>query len=395
MRLSWNEVRVRAAKFVREWADAAYEKGETQSFYNEFFEIFGVRRRNVARYEAHVKKLDNRSGFIDLFWPGVLIVEQKSEGRDLEVAYGQAGDYFDSLPERDRPRYILVSDFQSFELHDLDEGEQTSFALVDLPSHVEAFGFILGVQRRIFRDQDPVNVEASASMGRLHDALEASGYSGHDLEVFLVRTVFCLFADDTGIFEPRDLFLDLLETRTREDGSDLGPALARLFQVLNTPVDQRQAKLDEDLARFPYVNGDLFAARLTIPDFDAAMRSALIDACRFDWAAISPAIFGALFQSVMDAAERRAQGAPLHHREKHPEGDRAAVSRRSESGVQPAPGAQGQAPPRRTDSLSEAAWRDEVLRSGLWLRQFPDHCLSGITRTGNRSDPGTAPRQGR
>ena len=309
MRLSWNEVRVRAAKFVREWADAAYEKGETQSFYNEFFEIFGVRRRSVARYEAHVKKLDNRSGFIDLFWPGVLIVEQKSEGRDLEVAYGQAGEYFDSLPERERPRYILVSDFRSFELHDLDEGEQTSFALVDLPSHVEAFGFILGVQRRIFRDQDPVNVEASASMGRLHDALEASGYSGHDLEVFLVRTVFCLFADDTGIFEPRDLFLDLLETRTREDGSDLGPALARLFQVLNTPVDQRQAKLDEDLARFPYVNGDLFAARLTIPDFDAAMRSTLIDACRFDWAAISPAIFGALFQSVMDAAERRAQGA--------------------------------------------------------------------------------------
>ena len=309
MRLSWNEMRARGARFADEWRDAAYEKGETQSFYNAFFEIFGVRRRSVARYEEHVRKLDNRSGFIDLFWPGVLIVEQKSEGRDLEVAYGQAGEYFDSLSERDRPRYILVSDFQSFELHDLDEGEQTSFALVDLPSHVEAFGFILGVQRRIFRDQDPVNVEASASMGRLHDALEASGYSGHDLEVFLVRTVFCLFADDTGIFEPRDLFLDLLETRTREDGSDLGPALARLFQVLNTPVDQRQAKLDEDLARFPYVNGDLFAARLTIPDFDAAMRSALIDACRFDWAAISPAIFGALFQSVMDAAERRAQGA--------------------------------------------------------------------------------------
>ncbi len=160
MRLSWNEIRTRASKFVREWADAAYEKGETQSFYNEFFEIFGVRRRSVARYEEHVKKLDNRSGFIDLFWPGILIVEQKSEGRDLEVAYGQAGEYFDSLPERDRPRYILVSDFQSFELHDLDEGEQTSFALVDLPSHVEAFGFILGVQRRIFRDQDPVNVEA-------------------------------------------------------------------------------------------------------------------------------------------------------------------------------------------------------------------------------------------
>ena len=309
MRLSWNEMRARAARFADEWRDAAYEKGEMQSFYNAFFEIFGVRRRSVARYEAHVRKLDNQSGFIDLFWPGVLIVEQKSAGRDLVRAYGQAGEYFDSLSERDRPRYILVSDFQTFELHDLDEGEHITFPLADLHDHVEEFGFILGVQRRTFRDQDPVNVEASASMGRLHDALEASGYSSHDLEVFLVRTVFCLFADDTGIFEPRDIFLDLLETRTREDGSDLGGLLARLFQALNTPVDQRQAKLDEDLGRFPYVNGDLFAARLTIPDFDAAMRAALIDACRFDWAAISPAIFGALFQSVLDPAERRAQGA--------------------------------------------------------------------------------------
>ena len=309
MRLSWNEIRTRAAQFTHEWQDAAYEKGETQSFYNDFFGIFGVRRRSVARYEERVRKLDNQSGFIDLFWPGVLLVEQKSAGRDLAKAYGQAGEYFDVLLEKDRPRYILVSDFQNFELHDLDEREETAFTLADLPAHVEKFGFILGVQRRTFRDQDPVNVKASELMGRLHDALKASGYDGHDLEVFLVRTVFCLFADDTGIFEPRDIFLDLLETRTREDGSDLGGWLARLFQVLNTPVDRRQAKLDEDLARFPYVNGNLFAVRLTIPDFDAEMRAVLLDACRFDWTAISPAIFGALFQSVMESAERRAQGA--------------------------------------------------------------------------------------
>ena len=309
MRLSWNEIRIRAAQFAHEWKDAAYEKGETQSFYNDFFGIFGVRRRSVARYEERVRKLDNQSGFIDLFWPGVLLVEQKSTGRDLAKAYGQAGEYFDVLTEKDRPRYILVSDFQNFELHDLDEREETAFTLADLPAHVEKFGFILGVQRRTFRDQDPVNVKASELMGRLHDALKASGYDGHDLEVFLVRTVFCLFADDTGIFEPRDIFLDLLETRTREDGSDLGGWLARLFQVLNTPVNRRQAKLDEDLARFPYINGNLFAVRLTIPDFDAEMRAVLLDACRFDWTAISPAIFGALFQSVMESAERRAQGA--------------------------------------------------------------------------------------
>ena len=309
MRLSWNEVRVRAASFAEEWRDAAYEKGETQSFYNDFFEVFDVRRRSVARYEEHVAKLDNGRGFIDLYWPGVLIVEQKSAGRDLDKAYGQAGEYFDALPERDRPRYILVSDFQTFELHDLDEREVVAFSLADLPAHVEAFGFILGVQRRRFRDQDPVNIEAAELVGRLHDALDDAGYRGHDLERFLVRIVFCLFADDTGVFEPRDILFDFLESRTRHDGSDLGAMLAQLFQVLDTPEDDRTATLDQDLARFPYVNGNLFEEPLRIPAFDASMREKLLDACRFDWSNISPAIFGALFQSVMDSVERRKQGA--------------------------------------------------------------------------------------
>ena len=309
MRLSWNEVRVRAAAFAEDWKDAAYEKGETQSFYNAFFDVFGVRRRNIARYEAHVAKLDNRSGFIDLFWPGVLIVEQKSAGRDLRRAYEQAGEYFDALPERDRPRFILVSDFQTFELHDLDERETVTFPLADLPAHVESFGFILGVQRRTFRDQDPANIEAAELVGRLHDALADAGHRGHDLERFLVRVVFCMFADDTGVFEPRDIFLDFIETRTGEDGADLGPWLAQLFEVLDTPEDERAATLDEDLARFPYIDGDLFEGHLRTFSFDTAMRGALLDACRFDWSNISPAIFGALFQSVMDPAERRAQGA--------------------------------------------------------------------------------------
>ena len=187
MRLSWNEVRARAATFAEDWKDAAYEKGETQSFYNAFFEVFGVRRQSVARYEQHVAKLGNRSGFIDLFWPKVLLVEQKSAGRDLKAAYEQAGEYFDALPDRDRPRFILVSDFQTFELHDLHEREAVAFPLEDLPAHVESFGFILGVQRRTFRDQDPANIEAAELVGRLHDALADAGHRGHDLERFLVR----------------------------------------------------------------------------------------------------------------------------------------------------------------------------------------------------------------
>ena len=309
MRLSWNEIRVRAAAFAQEWADAAYEKGETQSFYNDFFRLFGVKRRSVARYEEQVKKLDNRTGFIDLFWPGVLLAEQKSAGRSLEEAAEQAMAYFDALPEKQRPRYILLSDFQTFELRDLDERRTTAFALAQLPAHVEAFGFILGIQRRAFRDQDPANIRAAELVGQLHDALHASGHRGHDLERFLVRLVFCLFADDTGLFEPRDIFLEFLETRTGEDGADLGPWLEQIFQTLNAPETERSATLDEDLARFPYVNGDLFREPLRIFSFTAAMRVQLLDICHFDWSGISPAIFGALFQSVMEPAARRAQGA--------------------------------------------------------------------------------------
>ena len=309
MRLSWNEVRTRAAAFADEWRDASYEKGETHSFYNEFFEVFGVRRRNLARYEEHVKKLNNAQGFIDLFWPGVLIVEQKSAGRDLDSAFEQAGDYFDALPEHEKPQYILVSDFQNFELRDLDESETDSFELKDLPAHVESFGFIMGVQRKTFRDQDPVNIAAAELVGKLHDALNTVGYQGQDLERFLVRIVFCLFADDTGIFDTRDIFSDFIETRTNEDGADLGALLAQLFQVLDTPESDRTLSLDEDLARFPYVNGELFDGPLRIPAFDASMRRLLLEACNFDWSNISPAIFGALFQSVMDPVERRAAGA--------------------------------------------------------------------------------------
>ena len=309
MRLSWNEIRVRAANFARKWKDARYEKRETQSFYNDFFRIFGVRRESVARYEEHVKRLDDTSGFIDLFWPGVLIVEQKSAGRDLGAAYEQAGNYFDALSERDKPRFILVSDFQHFELHDLFQRDEATFRLHQLPDHVEKFGFILGLASRTFLDQDPANIEAAELVGKLHDSLRNSGYPRHDLERFLVRIVFCLFADDTGVFEPRDILLDFVEMRTREDGTDLGPLLMRLFQVLDTPEDARPSTLDEDLGRFPYVNGDLFAERISIPDFSTEMREQLLAACRFNWSSISPAIFGALFQSVMEPEERRAQGA--------------------------------------------------------------------------------------
>lgn len=309
MRLSWNEIRTRAAKFSQEWAGEGYEKGQTQLFYRDLFDVFGMPVRRVASFEEPVRNLGEKRGYIDLFWKGVLLVEQKSLGRDLKKAKTQAYDYFPGLKDAELPRYLLLSDFRTFELYDLDEGEAVFFPLTDLPQHVEKFGFIIGVQKRKFKDQDPVNIKASELAGQLHDLLEAAGYSGHDLEQFLVRLVFCLFADDTGIFEPRGIFLDLLENRTAPDGSDLGGWLSQLFQVLNTPESKRPKNLDVDLAQFPYVNGDLFSGALLIPSFDSAMRTSLVLTCQFDWSAISPAIFGSLFQSVMNSEERRAQGA--------------------------------------------------------------------------------------
>jgi hypothetical protein len=238
-----------------------------------------------------------------------LLVEQKSAGRDLAKAGTQAGEYFDALKESERPRYQLLCDFQTFQLLDRDSRDEIEFSLADLPKHVEKFGFIMGMEKRSFKDQDPVNIKAAELVGHLHDALEAGGYKGHQLEVFLTRLVFCLFADDTGIFEPRDIFLDFLETRTSADGTDTGPLLTQLFEVLDTPENKRQTNLDEDLARFPYVNGGLFLDPIRTPAFNSDMRERLIEAARFNWSGISPAIFGSLFQSVMNKVERRKAGA--------------------------------------------------------------------------------------
>ena len=139
----WKEIRERARVFACDWREASRERSETQSFYNDFFEIFGIRRRSVAQYEDHVAKRLGRRGFTDLFWPDVLLVEQKSAGRDLDEAYDQASDYFDGIKEEDRPRFILVSDFQTFELRDLERQRQVAFGLQELPDHVDEFEFIL------------------------------------------------------------------------------------------------------------------------------------------------------------------------------------------------------------------------------------------------------------
>ncbi len=308
MALSWNEIKDRALQFTKEWAEEERENAESKSFWDAFFNVFGMTRRRLASYETYVKKLGDEYGFIDLLWKGTLLVEHKSKGKKLESAYIQAMGYFSGLKEHELPKYVIVSDFENFRLYDLDEGTQEDFNIKDFYKKVKLFGFIAGYQKRSFKEEDPVNVKAAELLGKLHDKLEEDGYGGHELEVFLVRILFCLFADDTSIFE-KDIFKEYIEQRTSEDGSDLGDKLSHFFQVLNKPKEKRSNKLDEHLAEFPYINGKLFEEILSIPSFDKEMREVLLQCSSLDWGKISPAIFGSMFQSVMKPEERRNLGA--------------------------------------------------------------------------------------
>lgn len=312
--LSWDQIRANAAAFVHEWAGESYERGESQSFWTELFAVYGIRRRKVAQYESRAKKADGGAGFIDVFWPGMLIAEQKSLGKDLVAAEDQALTYLANVPEAEQPRYVITCDFEMFRLRDLeavpgDEDAVVEFPLEQLPVEAERFGFIAGYQKRVFgsAEQAAASVKAAQLMADLYVELEGSGYDEHEASVFLVRTLFALFADDSGLWE-RDLFLEFIQTRTAEDGSDLGAQLTALFQVLNRPVNKRMAGTDELMLRFPYVNGSVFGEPVSIPYFTASMRQKLIAACHFNWGGISPAIFGSLFQAVKSKEARRELG---------------------------------------------------------------------------------------
>ncbi|MCX6150004.1 MAG: hypothetical protein NTX22_05725 [Ignavibacteriales bacterium] len=308
MVLTWNEIRKRAIDFVKEWENETREHAEAKTFWDSFFNIFGITRRRIASFEEPVKQLNKEYGFIDLFWKSNLIVEHKSKGKSLDKAYSQALAYFGGIKEEELPKYVIVSDFSRFRLYDIDENTYHEFNLKDLPKNIHKFGFILGYQKKVYKDEDPVNILAAEKMGKLHDALLENGYSGHQLEVFLVRLLFCLFADDTGIFT-KDSFHFYLENKTKIDGSDLGMHLGSIFDTLNKDYKFRQKNLDEDLAAFPYVNGKLFEEFFPVPSFDSKMRKALLECASFDWSKISPAIFGSMFQSVMDKEKRRNLGA--------------------------------------------------------------------------------------
>jgi hypothetical protein len=298
--LTTNEVRRRLTAFAKQWQGATSEKSQAQTFWLRFYECFGIRAESATIYEQAVKKLDGASGYIDSFIPGKLIVEHKSAGKNLDAALDQASEYFLALKEVERPRYIITSDFARLRLYDLREGIQSECTLADLPKRAGWFSFLVNDDAPAIVEESPINRQAAYAVSRLHEALLRANFKGRDLEVFLTRLLFCLFADDTGIFGTDGQFRRVVEA-TRADGRDTGARLSELFETLNIADGDRQQHLDEALAAFAYINGSLFAERTRIPAFDTDLRKLLVACAELDWSGISPAIFGAMFQGVLEA----------------------------------------------------------------------------------------------
>ena len=175
MALSWNEIKERAVTFSKEWENTESEDAEAKPFLEAFFSVFGISRRKIATFEHKVKKLNEHDGYIDLFWKSMMLVEMKSKGKDLDKAFIQAKEYTQKLKSEEIPKYILVSNFATFRLYDLEEEKTIEFLLKDLVTNIQHFGFIAGYEQKTYEDQDPVNIKAAELMGKLHDRLKMIG----------------------------------------------------------------------------------------------------------------------------------------------------------------------------------------------------------------------------
>jgi type I restriction-modification system DNA methylase subunit len=314
------EMRERAESFAISWRGITEERAEAQSFTNEFFEIFGLKRRDYAQFEKPIRKKDETgTGFADLFWSGKLIIESKSAHLDKpkhwEKTLQQAEEYIENLQLHQRPQYIMLMNFKRIQKHSVESLGKTnkikiSFVsevpISDLAHRLDEFDFFVEFANRLETDEEKANQEAARRIANVYDAIERKGYNPNDIAILLARILFCLFAEDTGIFD-RKQFENYIKDNTA--GKTLGDHLLALFDTLNTPVKNRK-NLNNQLSKFPYVNGDLFNISLSkVPTTNNAMRDALLDCCVYDWSDISPVIFGSLFQAVMNEEERRTLGA--------------------------------------------------------------------------------------
>ena len=280
-------------------------------FVQDFLTIFGIDDATaVGRFENPATKESH--GFMDYFLPKKIAIEMKSKGKDLSIAYKQLKECIAHLPSDEMPELLMVCDFETIVHYNRTTGKRTQFKTKDLHKHTKRFATLADCTAR--RDQErneqiEANVRAAEKMALLHDELKEHGYDGLDLEIYLVRLLFCLFASDTSIFSKGN-FYDYI-VNSKEDGSDLSHRLSDLFNVLNMTEEAKAKRklLSEELKQFRFINGRFFNDRLPLADFNAKMRKLLWECRSFDWSTISPAIFGAMFQGAMKKDLRRKLGA--------------------------------------------------------------------------------------
>jgi type I restriction-modification system DNA methylase subunit len=313
------EMRENAEGFIIRWRGTTAERAEAQTFTNEFFQIFGLDRKNLAQFEKPIQKKDETgTGFADLFWSGKLIIESKSAHLDNQKHWDktliQAEEYIQNLLPHQQPQFIMLMNFKrikKFEVLISKTNKVKINFLAEVPleqlaTRLEEFTFFIEFANRLESDEEKANQEAARRIANVYDAIERKGYDSNEIAVLLARILFCLFAEDTGIFEKKQFEKYI---RDRTTGKTLGDHILALFETLNTPVKSRKST-NRDLNKFPYVNGDLFDMKLhKIPATSDALREALLDCCAYDWSDISPVIFGSLFQAVMDDEKRGSLGA--------------------------------------------------------------------------------------
>ena len=315
-----------AAEFAKRWNGEGYEKGQSQLFWGDLLtKVFGVDDlTSFVRYEVQVKGDSSTTNYIDVKIPSTKVfIEQKSINKDLRAPikqsdgnfltpYQQVKRYANDVKYSERPRWIITCNFKEFLVYDMEQpnGEPESILLKDLEKEYYRLKFLVDEKSEHISKEMEVSMEAGKIVGRIYDALlkqydDNSPAALRWLNILCVRIVFCLYAEDAGIFS-RDQFHDYL---VRYDTMDMRNALIRLFDVLNTPTAQRSRYLMDDLKAFPYTNGGLFAEQIEIPQFTDELRLVLLHnaSLDFDWSAISPTIFGAVFESTLNPETRRAR----------------------------------------------------------------------------------------
>lgn len=325
------EQRAAAKKFAEDWKDKGYEKGMSQPFWLSLLrDVYGVEHpEQYISFEEQVH-LDHTS-FIDGTIPATkVLIEQKGLGKDLRkpikqsdgsllTPFQQAKRYVTELPLSQHPRWIVTCNFGEFNIYDMEQpsGEPEIVMLADLGTEYYRLQFLVDTEDDNIKKEMEISLQAGELVGVLYDEILKQYKNPEDedtlksLNMLCVRLVFCLYAEDAGIFGGHNMFHNYLKAIADKDMNDVRRGLIDLFKVLDTKPEDRDPYMDDALAAFPYVNGGLFAdENIEIPRFNEKIVDVLLNnaSADFDWSDISPTIFGAVFESTLNPDTRRAGG---------------------------------------------------------------------------------------